>query len=76
MKSTLTRRPVAGIPAPRVPERSNRTYRFALHPALLGVRHRTCHTPGCTRRGYDLWPTLRTCPGCAQPTHPVRRWLR
>jgi hypothetical protein len=52
------------------------THRFTLRPALLRIRHLTCQTPDCTRRGYDIWPTLRTCPGCGRPTTPIRRWLR
>lgn len=43
---------------------------------FLRVRHRMCCTQGCTRRGHDVWPTLRTCPGCNTPLTAVRRWLR
>lgn len=70
------RLPGAGTPAPAIHEPATRTYRLPLRPGLLGVRHRTCRTPGCTRRGADLWPCLTTCPTCHQPTHAVRRWLR
>ena len=69
------RLPGAGTPAPAIPERFTRTYRFTA-PGVLRVRHRTCRTPGCTRRGADLWPCLLTCPSCHQQTRAVRRWLR
>jgi hypothetical protein len=55
---------------------TSHTCRWPSLPGVLRVRHRVCCTPGCTRRGYDVWPSLRTCPGCTRPLRPVRRWLR
>lgn len=62
----------SSLPTPHV----SRSRRWPSLPGVLQVRHRVCCTPGCTRRGNDVWPSLRACPRCTRPLRPVRRWLR
>jgi hypothetical protein len=32
-----------------------------------GPRHGFCRNASCRRRGWEVFPTLRACPGCGQP---------